>query len=88
MSLKRGNSQVAKTKNNNKGSEEKKLKLESQLNLLFSSIFVSEPPEVHNFINLSQTNAFNGVDQNELTKLNNLLKKGKTIFFKLHITLL
>ena len=79
MSIIRENSQVARTKNDNKGSEKKKLKFESQLILLFSSLFVAEQSEVHNFINLSKTNTFKVLDQKELKKLNILLKKGKTI---------
>ena len=79
MSIKRENSQVARTNNDNRGSEKKKLKFESQLILLFSSLFVAEQSEVHNFINLNKTNTFKVVDQKELKKLNILLKKGKTI---------
>ena len=80
MSMKRKNFQVARTKNNNKGSEEKKLKFESQLKNFFNSIFVSEQSKVQKFIHLSKTNTSYCVDQKELTKLNNLLKTGETSF--------
>ena len=79
MRVKPENSLVASSNNNknSEGSKAKKLKLESETDLLLKTFSISKEPEVYKFTKKCKTNALKSVDQNELKKLKNLLTKGK-----------